>query len=58
MVKRKRIDGEPEPMCANCDSWTAEPRRLCLIMMERTEPTDRCAKFFPDGRRWPEADHG
>jgi len=57
MAHLTRPDGEPEPVCANCDSWTDKPLHLCLLIMKETSAVDGCKKFFPDARKWPEADH-
>lgn len=49
-------EDEPEPVCANCDSWSGEPK-VCLHIQKQTGATDGCRKFFPDPKRWPDADH-
>jgi len=60
-----RVDDEPEAICRNCDSWQEDlnGRHHCLNDRSEkqrllTEAMDHCAKFFPDPRRWPDADHG
>lgn len=58
MSKISKVDGEPDAHCVNCDSWVPMPRAgVCLKIEEPTEPGDGCAKFFPDPKRWPDADH-
>lgn len=55
--RRSEIDAH----CVNCDSWAEAPARgigICLKINEPTNLSDGCAKFFPDPKRWPDADHG
>lgn len=55
-----KVDGEPDAHCVNCDSWAEAPQRgvgVCLKSKQPTQPADGCAQFFPDPKRWPEADH-
>ena len=54
-----RIDGEPEPVCANCDSYKPEG---CINMQSewfnyKPLASYGCRSFFPNHDRWPEADH-
>lgn len=55
---------EPKAVCGNCDYHspssrgqmcgnTRSPRYTILTM-----PDDGCGRFFPCGKRWPDADHG
>lgn len=54
-------DEEPEAVCGNCDCYDADRRcinRLSFWFRFSPQPFDKCEKFFPDHKRWPEADHG
>lgn len=60
-----RADGEPEPVCANCDCYAPKDgnpgkcvNTQSLWFNFSPQPLDGCSKFFPDHGRWPEADHG
>lgn len=54
-----RNDGEPEPVCFNCDCYDGGRciNRLSAWFSFDPKPHDGCKRFFPDHKRWPEADH-
>lgn len=55
---------EPKAICGNCDYHSPSLRgHLCsntrsLKYATLTWPDDGCGRFWPDSKRWPEADHG
>jgi len=55
---------EPEAICCNCDSWKEDLQgnHHCMNGQSNlesllTDYNDHCKKFFPDPKRWPDADH-
>jgi hypothetical protein len=57
-------DIEPDAICGNCDYHAPSTRgqiccnqRSAYLSMVTTDDFG-CGKFFPDGKRWPDADHG
>jgi len=55
-----RAGGEPQPVCANCDCFAAAKcvNRHSIWFNFNPQPHEGCEKFFPDHKRWPDADHG
>jgi hypothetical protein len=58
-------EDEPVPVCGNCDyMMTDQEGRLICVNTESRHNAETvntahgCEKFFPDHKRWPEADHG
>lgn len=58
-------EDEPEAICGNCDAWKEDlyGNHHCLNHRSPhetllTDYNDHCNKFFPDPKRWPDADHG
>ena len=56
---------EPEAICSNCDGWAGGSAGRGVCMNKRsincgvfTHTQQGCGVFFPDSRRWPDADHG
>lgn len=55
---------EPDDICANCQYWQGDldGRTICIntrsrYMGDAMTAYAGCDKFFPDPKRWPEADH-
>lgn len=50
---------EPKAVCANCDSFFNGKcsNRLSVWFHFSPQPSDGCERFFPDPKRWPDADH-
>lgn len=60
------IDDEPDAICANCDCYASDATGRFHYCVNRLSPkygdlrssAEGCVKFFPDPKRWPDADHG
>jgi hypothetical protein len=55
---------EPKAECGNCDSWIEDMNGHHHCMNKQSikygllpDVDYGCKNFFPDPRRWPEADH-
>lgn len=56
---------EPDPICGNCDAYIGDLSGQNFCMNAKSEKYGLlpeadygCKNFFPDPKRWPEADHG